>query len=250
MALTNDIQDKNSDNTIIQESEQTTGIEISEASIRSLIYVVRGQQVMMDSDLAILYQVETGALNRSVKRNINRFPSDFCFQLTDSEYENLKCQFGISSLSKNGYGGRRYLPYVFTEQGISMLSAVLHSKTAVNVSIGIMRAFVEMRRFLTSNSLMFERVNAIEVRQLAFQKSSEEKFDKIFNYISDHEEVSQKIFFNGQIYDAFSLLTALVSKAKKKLVLVDNYVDIGTLNILAKKNTGVASVVYTVKRTK
>lgn len=242
--------DKQIEEVMIKENKQVSNIEISEATIKSLIYVVRGRQVMMDSDLAMLYQVETGALNRSVKRNIKRFPEDFCFQLTNSEYENLKCQIGISSLDENRYGGRRYLPYVFTEQGISMLSAVLHSETAINVSIGIMRAFVEMRKFLANNSLMFERINELEVKQLAYQNSTDEKFEKIFDYISEHEEVSQKVFFDGQIYDAHSLFVDLVSRAEKKLVLIDNYVNIDTLNILAKKKSGVNVTVYTVKKTR
>lgn len=228
--------------------------KISENTIKNLIYTIRGQQVILDSDLAKLYQVETKALNRAMKRNIDRFPEDFCFQLSKDEYENLKCQIGTSSLDEdekvNGHGGRRKLPYVFTEQGISMLSAVLHSETAVKVSIGIMRAFVEMRRFLANNALIFERINEIEVRQLAFQKNTEEKFDEVFHYISEHEESSQKIFFNGQIYDAFSLLVDLVSRAEKRLVLIDNYVDINTLNILAKKKEDVEVIIYTVAGTR
>lgn len=233
---------------MIQKDKQALEIEVSEVTIRKLIYVVRGKQVMLDSDLAMLYQVDTGALNRAVKRNSKRFPDDFCFQLTNLEYENLRCQFGISNIEKSSAGGRRYMPYVFTEQGISMLSAVLHSETAINVSIGIMRAFVEMRSFLANNSLMFERINEVEVKQLEFQKSSDEKFDKIFNYISEHEEPSQKIFFGGQIYDAFSLLVSLINKANKRIVLVDNYVDINTLNILAKKKLNVEVIIYTEKK--
>jgi len=229
-------------------------VDISERVIKSLIHVIRGQQVMIDSDLAMLYQVETKTLNRAVKRNINRFPKDFCFRLSKDEYLNLKCQFGTSSLdtedNTNEHGGRRKLPYAFTEQGISMLSAVLRSETAVKVSIGIMRAFVDMRRFLASNALIFDRINEIEVKQLEYQRSSEEKFDKIFKYISENEEITQKIFFDGQIYDAFSLLVSFVAKAEKKIVLVDNYVDIGTLNILAKKKQDVEVVIYTVKKTK
>lgn len=235
---------------IIQEDKQLPDIEVSEITIKNLIYVIRGQQVMLDSDLAMLYQVETKNLNKAMKRNMNRFPEDFCFQLTEGEYDSLRFQNGTSKESDIGRGGRRYLPYVFTEQGISMLSAVLRSETAVNVSIGIMRAFVEMRRFLASNALMFDRINEIEVKQLEYQKSAEEKFDKIFEYISEHEESTQKIFFDGQIYDAFGLLVGLVAKAEKKIVLIDNYVDVDTLNILAKKKTDVEVIVYTVKKTK
>jgi phage regulator Rha-like protein len=220
--------------------------EISEDAIKYLIYEFRGQQVMLDSDLAMLYQVETKVFNQAVKRNIERFPENYRFQLTKEEFDSLRSQ----NVTSNGKGGRRYMPYVFTEQGIAMLSAVLRSDVAVQISIKIMNTFVEMRRFLMNNSLMFERINEIEVKQLAFQKSADERFDEIFNYISEHEESSQKIFFDGQIYDAFSLLVELVSKADKKLVLVDNYVDVGTLNILAKKKTDVEAIVYTVRRTR
>lgn len=220
--------------------------DISEVTIKNLIHVVRGQQVMLDSDLAKLYQVETKVFNQAVKRNIERFPERFCFQLTKEEYDSLRSQF----VTSEGKGGRRYLPYVFTEQGIAMLSAILRSDVAIQVSIKIMDAFVEMRRFLVNNSLMLERINEIEVKQMEYQRSTDEKFGKIFSYISEHEESSQKIFFDGQIYDAFSLLVDLVSKAERKLVLVDNYVDVGTLNILAKKKSGVEAIVYTVKKTK
>ena len=146
---------------ITPEAKKTDGItndlvEIVQPSIEKMIYVIRDKQVMLDSDLAVLYQVETGALNRAVKRNISRFPEDFRFQLTNEEYQNLRCQTGISSFAQdeNNYGGRRTLPYVFTEQGISMLASVLHSEVAIKVSIGIMRAFVEMRRFIANLSLI------------------------------------------------------------------------------------------------
>ena len=225
-------------------------VEIVQPAIEKLIYVIRDKQVMIDSDLAMLYQVETGALNRAVKRNIKRFPDDFRFQLTVEEYENLKCQSGISSLNKNGYGGRRTLPYVFTEQGISMLASVLHSDIAINVSIGIMRAFVEMRRFIANNALLFERISNVELKQLEYQKQTDEKLEQIFEYISEHEEASQKIFFDGQIYDAFSLIVSLIQKAEKEITLIDGYVDVGTLNLLAKKNEGVSVTVYTHQRTR
>ena len=196
----------------------------------------------------MLYQVETGALNRAVKRNIARFPEDFCFQLITEEAESLKCQSGTSNGSgtENGYGGRRTLPYVFTEQGISMLASVLHSEVAINVSIGIMCAFVEMRRFI----VLFERISNVELKQLEYQKKTDEKLEQIFEYISDHEESNQKIFFDGQIYDAFSLLIGLIQKAETEIVLVDGYVDVGTLNILSKKKENVAVTVYTLQRTK
>ena len=214
------------------EPVETQTVEIIPPDIENLIYMVRNKQVMVDSDLAMLYQVETGALNRAVKRNIARFPEDFRFQLTKDEYENLKCQFGTSNGSgtENGYGGRRTLPYVFTEQGISMLASVLHSEVAINVSIGIMRAFVEMRRFIANNALLFERISNVELKQLEYQKQTDEKLD--------------------QIFDAFSLIVSLIQKAEKEIVLIDGYVDIGTLNLLTKKNENVTVVMYTLKRTK
>lgn len=233
-----------------QNQIETPVVEIVQPAIEKLIYVIRDKQVMIDSDLAMLYQVETGALNRAVKRNIKRFPDDFRFQLTVEEYENLKCQIGISSLNENGYGGRRTLPYVFTEQGISMLASVLHSDIAINVSIGIIRAFVEMRRFIANNALLFERISNVELKQLEYQKQTDEKLEQIFEYISEHEKASQKIFFDGQIYDAFSLIVSLIQKAEKEITLIDGYVDVGTLNLLAKKNEGVSVTVYTHQRTR
>ncbi len=227
----------------VENSNASISAEANIVDLRYLIYTVRGQQVMLDNNLAFLYQVETGALNRAVKRNIDRFPRDFCFQLTKEEYENLKCQIGISS--GNSYGGRRTLPFVFTEQGISMLAGILHSNVAVDVSIRIMRSFVEMRRFIATNSRLFERVSNVELKQLEYQKSTDERFNKVFQYIEDHAESEQKIFFDGQIYDAFSLLVSLIQKARREIVLIDGYVDINTLNILAKKNVGVNVKCYT-----
>ncbi len=227
--------DKKGETAIVTSDKQLSEMEINEVTIKNMIHVVRGQQVILDSDLAMLYQVETKVLNQSVKRNIARFPERYRFRLTEAEYINLKSQI-VTSSDEPGHGGRRKLPFAFTEQGIAMLSAVLRSEVAVRVSIGIMDTFVEMRKFLSNNSLMLERINELEIKQLEYQKSSEEKFDKIFDYISEHEESSQKIFFDGQIYDAFSILVDLISKAKKKIVLVDNYVDVGTLNILSKKH--------------
>ena len=250
--------DRNTKDMLQQESKQLPDIEISEVTIKNLIHVVRGEQVMLAGDLAMLYKVETRALNQAVKRNIARFPEMFRFQITEEEYENLKSQFVISSLEDEGaHGGRRYLPYVFTEQGIAMLSAVLRSDVAIQMSIKIMNAFVQMRRFLTSNSLMFEKINEIEIRQIQdgikvqqLEKKTEKRFEEVFDYIAEHKESNQKIFFDGQIYDAFRLLVELISRVEKKLILVDNYVDVETLNILAKKKTGVEVAIYTSKKTK
>ncbi len=227
-----------------KEQEQTTDMiaVIAETKdIKSLIYVIRGQQVMLDSDLAMLYQVETKVFNQAVSRNIERFPENFRFQLTKEEFDALRSQIATS----NGRGGRRYRPYMFTEQGIAMLSGVLRSDVAVQVSIRIMNTFVEMRRFIANNALLFEKVSDIELKQLEYQKSTDEKFDKVFQYIEDHAESEQKIFFDGQIYDAFSLITSIIQKAQKEIILIDGYVDVDTLNILAKKNDGVDVKIYT-----
>lgn len=225
---------------------QLSEIVVSDKMIRNLIYVVRGQQVMMDSDLAALYQVETKVFNQAVKRNLARFPGAFRFQLTNEEYEGLRSQI----VTSNGRGGRRYLPYVFTEQGIAMLSAVLNSDIAIQVSIHIMTAFVEMRRFLTNNSVLFEKISEVNWRQQEYEKRTDERFEKVFDYIAEHNEVKRKVFFDGQIYDAFSLLVELVSRAEKSIILIDNYVDVDTLNILAKKKRNVNVCIYTIKQTK
>ena len=142
------------------------------------------------------------------------------------------------------------MPYVYTEQGISMLASVLRSEIAINTSIRIMRTFVEMRRFIANNALLFERISNVELKQLEYQKQTDEKMDQIFEYISEHEEISQKIFFDGQIYDAFSLIVSLIQKAEKGITLIDGYVDVGTLNLLSKKNENVSVTIYTQKRTR
>lgn len=225
----------------IEQSTDIIPVIADTKDIKSLIYVVRGQQVMLDSDLAMLYQVETKVFNQAVSRNIERFPENFRFQLTKEEFEALRSQIATS----NGRGGRRYRPYMFTEQGIAMLSGVLRSDVAIQVSIHIMNTFVEMRRFIANNALLFEKVSDIELKQLEYQKSTDEKFDKVFQYIEDHAESEQKIFFDGQIYDAFSLITSIIQKATKEIILIDGYVDVDTLNILAKKNIGVDVKIYT-----
>ena len=215
-------------------------VMVDNREIKSMIYTFRGRQVMIDSDLARLYQVETKYLNRQRNRNAERFPEDFCFQLSKEEYEILRCQ-NVTSKNENGSGGRRYLPYVFTEQGIAMLSSVLKSEVAAKASINIMRAFVEMRKFLISNNEMFARLDRVELKQLETDK----KLEEVFDYIATTKEVKQKIFFNGQIYDALSLMVELVEKAEKELILIDNYVDVNTLNILSKKKDGVNVLIVT-----
>lgn len=158
----------------INEDSNIVKYEIDE--IKQRIYTIRGKQVILDSDIAALYEVETKKLNQAVKRNLERFPQEFCFQLDETEMSNLRSQFVTSSLNKNSYGGRRYLPYAFTEQGVAMLSAVLHSDKAINISIKIMKAFIEMRKFIINNAYIFERMTNIEDKLLEHDK----KIDKIF----------------------------------------------------------------------
>ena len=217
-------------------------VSIDANNIKRRIFTIRGKQVMLDSDLAELYRVQTKIFNQSVNRNIERFPEHFRFRLTKEEFASLRSQI----VTSKGRGGRRYMPFVFTEQGIAMLSAVLKSDIAVKVSISIMDAFIEMRHFIANNAALFDRISKVELKQLEADK----KFDQLFEYIGEHTETNQKLFFDGQIYDAFSLLIELIQKAEQEIILVDGYVDVSTLNLLAKKNSGVAVTVYTFKKTK
>ena len=212
---------------------------ISPMEIQNLIYSVRGKQVMLDSDLASLYQVETKNLNKAVKRNMERFPVSFCFQLTEEETQNLRFQFGTSSLN---YGGRRYLPYVFTEQGVAMASAILRSDIAIKVSVEIMEAFVEMRRILISNASLFHRLENIELKQL----QADQKFEELFKALESDKLHSEKgIFYNGQVLDAYTFVSDIIRSAKNSIILLDNYVDDTVLNLLGKRNANVTATIYT-----
>ncbi len=212
-------------------------------NIKNLIYTIRQKQVMLDSDVAMLYHYETKKINQTVKRNIKRFPEKFCFQLTENELANLRSQIVTSSLEKENYGGRRYLPYVFTEQGIAMLSGLLKNEIAVQVSIHIMDAFVEMRKFLLVNGQLFERLTNVEYKLLEHDK----KFDNVFNELQKNAktEFQQKVFFNGQIYDAYRLIVDIIKSAKIKIVIIDNYIDDSILKMLSKKNRDVQVVILT-----
>lgn len=217
--------------------------EYTSEDIKDLIYTVRGKQVMLDSDVAKLYNCETKYVNRVVKRNIERFPEEFCFQLEQEEFQNLRCQFVTSSLKKQNYGGRRYMPYVFTEQGIAMLSALLKSEIAVNVSIQIMKAFIEMRNFLFYNGQVFQEINAMKSKLL----EHDEKFNIVFDKLQSkkEKEFNEKIFFDGQIWDSYSLIIDIIKRAKNKILIIDNYIDDSILKMLAKKNKDVEVVILT-----
>ncbi len=218
-------------------------------NIKNLIYNIRGKQVMLDSDVAMLYNCETKYVNRVVKRNIERFPEEFCFQLKENEFDFLRCQF--VTLKSNGRGQhKKYLPYVFTEQGIAMLSGLLKSEIAVKVSINIMKAFVEMRKFLLNNGQVFQDINLIKSKLLeqdAKLLSYDEKFNLIFDELQKgkQEEFKQKIFFNGQIYDAYSLIIDIIKTAQNKILIIDNYIDDSILKMLSTKNKDVEVVILT-----
>lgn len=212
---------------------------VSQEEIRNFIYNIRGKQVMLDSDLASLYQVETKNLNRAVKRNNERFPESFCFQLTEEEVENLRFQFGTSSLN---HGGRRYLPMVFSESGVAMASAVLRSEIAIKISVEIMEAFVEMRRILISNASLFNRLDKIELKQL----EADQKFEEIFKALESDKIHSEKgIFYDGQIFDAYTFVADIIRSARSSIILIDNYVDDTVLTLLGKRNTNVTTTIYT-----
>jgi hypothetical protein len=202
--------------------------ELVSANIQSMIFTIRGVQIMLDRDLAVVYGVETKALNQAVNRNIGRFPQEFRFQLSESEYQELVTNWDrdhlrSQSVTSSGHGGRRYLPYVFTEQGVSMLSAVLRSETAVKVSIQIINAFVRMRRFIQHNAKVFERLESVERRQFVFESETEKIFEKVFQALEHRDEPPrQGIFYNGQVYDAWRFAGDLVREAKKSLVIIDN----------------------------
>ena len=234
----------------MEENKLSIPSQVSNQEIKNLIYTIRGKQVMIDSDVAMLYQYETKNINKAVKRNIERFPEDFCFQLTESELQILRFQFGTSNQSeKINYetrGGRRYLPYVFTEQGIAMLAGVLKNKIAVKVSINIIKSFIEMRKFISTNGQVFERLTNVEYKLLEHDK----KFDEVFNQLQHEENIKQKIFFAGQIYDAYSLIIDIIKKANQKILIIDNYIDESVLKMLTKKNKEVEVAILTSDKSK
>jgi len=227
---------------------------ITSQHIENRIYTLREVQVMFDSDLAELYQVEVKVLNQAVKRNINRFPEHFRFQLTDEEFNNLRSQ-SVTLEKKNNFlrsqivtlesqrgKHRKYLPFAFTEQGVAMLSAVLRSDVAVQVSIQIMQAFVNMRKFLLQNASVFQRLGQLELKQL----QTDEKIERVFKALEAGQLQPDKgIFFDGQIFDAYSFVADLIKKAESHIIVVDNYVDESVLTLLGKRKEKVTVTVYT-----
>ena len=208
---------------------------IDSINIESLIRIIRGQQVMLDSDLAMLYGVKTGRLNDQVKRNINRFPGDFMFQLTAEESRNLKSQFAISS-----WGGARSRPYVFTRNGIAMLSSVLHSDIAAGVNIRIMRAFTMIPQLVNYNAQLVHRVFNIEQHQ----QETDEKIDMIIEKISP-KPLPEQVFPTGCVWDAWTYVSDLVRSARQRIVLIDNFVDDRVLSMFTKRSDGVSATIHT-----
>ena len=221
---------------------------VSDDIIRSRIFTLRGVQVILDRDLAMLYGVDVKRINEQVKRNIDRFPKDFMFRLTKDEC--LRSQIATLNMERGKH--MKYMPYAFTESGVAMLSGVLRSSIAVDVNIRIMRAFVSMRRALASIAPVIARVSEIERVQLEEktlrkidQRRNEERFDTIFKAMDGGDFPPQKVFFEGKHYDAYSFAKKLVRKAANKIVLVDGYSDEVTLDILSQKKGGVAVLVAT-----
>ena len=234
-------------NLIVQEN-------ISNEEIKNLIYTIRGKQVMLDSDVAMLYHYETKKINQAVKRNIERFPEKFCFQLTEEEFSSLRSQ--IVTLNEKQGQHLKYMPYAFTEQGVAMLSSVLRSKTAIEVNIQIMRAFVSMRHFMVNNASVFSRLETIEYHQLEILQhqqdtdkhlqESDKRIEEVFRRLDEgNAKPKQGVFYNGQVYDAYTFVSDLIKSAKKRIVLIDNYVDETVLTLLDKRDNNVSAIIYT-----
>ena len=217
-----------------------------EDDLRSKIHIIRNRQVMIDRDLADIYGVKTGRLNEQVKRNKDRFPVDFCFQLSNEEFENWKSQNAISNSDKMGL---RKIPYAFTEQGVAMLASVLKTKTAVDASVKIIRAFVAMRHFIMNNANIFAEIKDIKQHLLEsdfHHKENDKKIEQLFSLMEKtNNEITQGIFSNGQIFDAYNFISDLIRSAKKEIILIDNYIDDSVLKILNKREEGVSVTIYT-----
>jgi hypothetical protein len=212
-------------------------ISLSNDVIKSKIHTFRGKQVILDRDLAELYRVETRELNKSVKRNNKRFPEEFMFQLDLNEFSNLMCQFGTSR-----WGGTRKKPYAFTEQGVAMLSTLLKSDTAIDMSIKIIKAFVSMRHFLIENKGIFQKFQQIDQKLIEHDGN----FNKIFNAIESKQlKPDEGIFYDGQLFDAYKFVCDLIRKASKSIILIDNFIDESVLVLLSKKKVDVKVIIYT-----
>lgn len=227
-----------------------------QSNIENKIVVLRGVQVMIDRDIAAIYGVETKRLNEQVKRNFERFPEEFMFQLTREEVDSVKSQNATSrnNIFEGQDGGTRKLPYAFTEHGVTMLASVLKSETAVKASVQIVKAFVSMRHFLQSNAEIFAELKFIRHHQLETDvhlRESDKKIDQLFSLMDKYNiDETQGIFFQGQIFDAYAKFESFIQSAKKEIILIDGYVDLSVLERLSKKNNGVTVTIYTDPKTK
>lgn len=213
--------------------------EIVIESIESKIYSFRNKQIMLDRDIAFFYGVETRILNQAVKRNIERFPEEFCFQLTNEEFFKWKSQFVMSNKDKMGL---RRPPYAFTEQGLAMLSAVLKTKRAVEVSINIMKAFATMRKFIISNAQIFQRLDTLEIKQT----DTDKKLNYVLNAIESKDiQPKQGIFFDGQIFDSYVFVSDIIKAARKSIVIIDNYIDENILKLFSNREKNISLTIYT-----
>ena len=237
----------NNKKTIAPINETLNVVKYEEENIKDLIFYIRGKQVMIDTHVAELYHYETRRINEAVKRNIERFPEEFCFKLTDEEYNSLKSQFATSNIKDNLHtrGGKKKIPYVFTEKGIIMLSGLLKNEIAVEVSIKIVEAFIKMRNFINNNNNILERVISIENKIDKKFNNYDNKFEKIFNQMQEDIEFKQKIFFEGQIWDSYSLIIDIIKRADRKILIIDNYIDDSILKMLSKKKENVEVVILT-----
>lgn len=208
--------------------------------IKDLIYTIRGMQVMLDSDVANLFKYTTKNINKSVKNNAERFSEYYCFQLTTKEYNSLMTRrYNIIKIGRSN--NRKYLPYVFTEYGITMLAALLKSEVAVNISIKIVNTFMQMRKNFSENNQVFERLTSLEYKLL----EQEKKINNILGELKFEENIKQKIFFKGQIYDAYSIIIDIIKSANKKILIIDNYIDDNVLKMLSKKKKDVEVTILT-----
>ena len=213
--------------------------------IKDRIFTIRGKQVMLDSDLADLYGVETKRLNEQVKRNINRFPDEFSFILTKDEYENCS-RSHFATLEKGRGKHKKYLPRVFSEHGVLMLSNVLKTETSVMVSVNIIKSFVALRKYLKDTLGIFERFENIEKKQLEYKMEADKNFKKVFKALESKQlPAKQGIFFGGQVFEAYKLVSDVVRSAKKSIVLIDNYVDDTVLTLFSKRKKGVTLKILT-----
>ena len=209
-------------------------VTIDGIPLKNIIYTIRGTQVMLDRDLSHFYSIENRALKQAVKRNIAQFPHDFMFELDDSEIELLVSQNVIPS--KKHLGGAR--PFAFTEQGVASLSSVLQSEKAIAINIQIMRAFVTMRRFIATNAQIFQRLSALERKQIEHRAETNQKFEQIFNAIEERSiKPRQGIFFDGQVFDAYQFVSDLFRTAAKSIIIIDNYIADTVLSHLGKGAT-------------